>query len=174
MSETAVIALGANLGDRLAALAEAVNRIRDLGEVVAVSPLYDTDPVGYADQPRYLNGVLLLETTGLSPETLLDGFQQIEHDLGRIRTFPNAPRTLDLDLLFFGDQIIRTDRLIVPHPRLHERAFVLVPLADLVPDLVHPLQGLTVRDLLRALPDRGGIVPSDERIPGFHNSREVH
>jgi 2-amino-4-hydroxy-6-hydroxymethyldihydropteridine diphosphokinase len=172
VSETAIIALGANLGDRLATLTEAVDQIGELGDVVAVSSLYDTEPVGYADQPRYLNGVLALETE-LPPEALLDGLQRIEHDLGRVRTFPNAPRTLDLDLLLYGDQMIETDRLTVPHPRLHERAFVLVPLAELVPDLIHPTRGVTVRRLLQALPDRSGVVPTDTRIPGFHESHTL-
>jgi 2-amino-4-hydroxy-6-hydroxymethyldihydropteridine diphosphokinase len=111
--------------------------------------------------------------TDLQPEALLDGLQLVEHDLGRIRTFPNAPRTLDLDILFYGDQIIETDRLMVPHPRLHERAFVLVPLSELIPDLIHPTRGMTIRELLGALPDRGGVVPSDEGIPGLRDSREM-
>jgi 2-amino-4-hydroxy-6-hydroxymethyldihydropteridine diphosphokinase len=163
VSETAVIALGANLGDRLATLTDSVRQIGRLGSIVAVSSLYDTEPVGYSDQPRYLNGVLLLET-GLEPDELLDALQRIEHDLGRVRSFRNAPRTLDLDLLFHGNRVMQTDRLTVPHPRLHERAFVLVPLSELAPDLVHPVLGKPIRELLKALPDHGGVVPSEDQI----------
>jgi 2-amino-4-hydroxy-6-hydroxymethyldihydropteridine diphosphokinase len=166
VSETAVIALGANLGDRLATLTEAVRRIGGLGEIIAVSSLYDTEPVGYADQPRYLNGVLLLDTE-LEPDDVLNELQRIEHDLGRVRTFPNAPRTLDLDLLFYGNRAIETERLIVPHPRLHERAFVLVPLAELVPDLIHPTLGGTVRELLATLPGHSGVTPSGDQIADY-------
>lgn len=162
MTERAAIALGANLGDRLATLREAVARIGDLGTIVAISRLYDTEPVGYADQPRYLNGALLLDTD-LEPEALLDGLQQIEHDLGRVRTFPNAPRTLDLDLLFYGDRVIKTSRLTVPHPRLHERAFVLTPLAEIAPDIIHPILKQSVRELLASLPGDGGVRLAEEQ-----------
>jgi 2-amino-4-hydroxy-6-hydroxymethyldihydropteridine diphosphokinase len=163
MTERAVIALGANLGDRTATLTAAVQEIARLGRIVAMSPLFDTDPVGYADQPRFLNGVLLLDTVR-EPEALLDDLQRIEHELGRVRTFRNAPRTLDLDLLFYGGRIIESERLTVPHPRLHERAFVLVPLAAVAPDFIHPVLRKRAGELLAALPDRGGVVPSDERI----------
>ncbi len=162
MSERAVIALGANLGDRVATLTEAVRRIGELGSIVANSSLYETEPVGYLDQPRFLNAALLLDTD-LDPEALLDRLQQIEHDLGRVRTFRNAPRTLDLDLLFFGSRIIETDRLIVPHPRLHERSFVLLPLSEIAPDLAHPRLGRTVIELLEELPDRSDIAPFQEQ-----------
>jgi len=163
VSERAAIALGANLGDRAATLSEAIRRIGALGRVVAVSSLYETEPVGYLDQPRFLNAALLLDTE-LEPEALLDGLQAIEQNLGRVRTFRNAPRTLDLDLLFYGDRVIETARLTVPHPRLQERAFVLVPLGEIAPDFVHPGIGTTVRALLDQLPDRSGIVPSTEQI----------
>lgn len=163
MSERAAIALGANLGDRAATLSEAIRRIGAFGHIVAMSSLYETEPVGYLDQPRFLNAALLLDTE-LDPEALLDGLQAIEHELGRVRTFRNAPRTLDLDLLLYGNRVIETARLTVPHPRLHERAFVLVPLGEIAPDLVHPGMGTTVRALLDQLPDRSGIVPSTEQI----------
>ena len=152
----AYVALGSNLGDRLGLLREAVARLGDHGAVEAVSPVYETEPVGFADQPAYLNAALRLRTD-LPPAALLAGMLGVEADLGRVRSFPNAPRTLDLDLLFYGDLILESADLVLPHPRLHERAFVLVPLADIAPELLHPTTGLRVRELLAALGDRGGV-----------------
>ena len=125
---TAYIGLGANLGDRAATLREAARRLGALGRITAVSSLYETEPVGFRDQPPFLNAVIALET-GLTPAALFQGLLTIERELGRIRTFRNAPRTLDIDILFYDGQVIETPPLVVPHPRLHERAFVLVPLA---------------------------------------------
>lgn len=153
---TAYIGLGANLGDRLATLRTAVRRLETLGRVTAVSSLYETEPVGYLEQPRFLNAVVALETA-LAPIALVPALLGIEHHLGRTRSFLNAPRTLDLDLLLVDDVILETPELTLPHPRLHERAFVLVPLVEIAPEVVYPGSGQTVRDLLRALPGRDGI-----------------
>jgi 2-amino-4-hydroxy-6-hydroxymethyldihydropteridine diphosphokinase len=152
----AYIGLGSNLGDRMATLRTAVQRLESLGRIAGVSSLYETEPVGYLHQPRFLNAVVALETA-LAPADLMRALLGIERDLGRTRSFPDAPRTLDLDLLLAEDSILDTPELILPHPRLHERAFVLFPFAELAPQTVHPESGQTVQDLLRALPDRGGV-----------------
>jgi 2-amino-4-hydroxy-6-hydroxymethyldihydropteridine diphosphokinase len=151
---TAYIGLGSNLGDRKATLRTAVQRLKTLGRIAGISRLYETEPVGYLEQPPFLNAVVTLETE-LAPGELLRAVLGIERDLGRKRSFPNAPRTLDLDLLLVDDLTLDTTALTLPHPRLHERAFVLVPLAELAPEMVPPGSGQTVRELMRALPGGG-------------------
>jgi 2-amino-4-hydroxy-6-hydroxymethyldihydropteridine diphosphokinase len=142
----AFVGLGANLGDREQTIRAAV---AELPDVVAVSPLRETDPVGVTDQPQFLNGVAALETE-LAPRELLDVLLAVERRLGRERRERWGPRTIDLDLLLYGDAVIDEDGLKIPHPRLHERRFVLEPLADLAPQLVVPGLG-GVEDLLAEL-----------------------
>jgi 2-amino-4-hydroxy-6-hydroxymethyldihydropteridine diphosphokinase len=140
----AFVGLGSNLGDRESTLRAAVGRLRGLNgtEVLAVSRFRDTDPVGYVDQPRFLNGVVELETD-FSARELLGALLELERSLGRDRSKgpPQGPRTLDLDLLLYGDETIAEPGLTVPHPRLHERAFVLEPLVELDPALEVPGKG---------------------------------
>ena len=165
---TAYVALGANLGDRAETLRQAVQRLTALGRITAVSNLYETDPVGYLEQPSFLNAVVALETQ-LAPADLFAALLGIERDLGRTRTFPNAPRTLDLDLLLVDDAVITANELTLPHPRLHERAFVLIPLAEIAPEVTHPVLRRSISDLLLALPDRGGVRHYES--PGWESAR---
>ena len=142
------IALGSNLGDREAHLTFAVRRLSTILSNLQQSRWYDTDPVGVpADQPRYLNGVVVGETA-LSARELLNELLAIEQAAGRARPSPLAPRTLDLDLILYGNQRIQEPGLVVPHPRFRERRFVLEPLADLAPDLVDPESGQPISALL--------------------------
>jgi len=156
MKRLAAIALGSNLesrfGDREANLREAVRRIGALGEVRAVSSFYDTEPVGYLEQPRFLNGALLLETD-LDPRTLMRELLAVERAMGRERlgAIAKGPRVIDLDLLLFGDWVLWAEELILPHPRMEEREFVLEPLVEIAPEWVHPVLGVTVRELLERL-----------------------
>jgi 2-amino-4-hydroxy-6-hydroxymethyldihydropteridine diphosphokinase len=142
----AYVGVGANLGDREATIRAAIDA---LPGIVGVSELRETDPVGIVDQPAFLNGALALETE-LGPRELLDALLAVERDLGRERREPWGPRTIDLDLLLYGDETIDEPGLTVPHPRLHERRFALEPLLDLDPELAIPGRG-RVTDVLAGL-----------------------
>lgn len=157
--DRAYVALGANLGTREATLRRAVARLdgREDTVVVALSQLRETEPVGLLDQPRFLNGVVVLDTD-LGPRGLLDALLEIERELGRVRDgVRNGPRPVDLDLLLYDGETIDEPDLTVPHPRLHERRFVLEPLADIDPALRVPGRG-TVAELLAALDDRASTL----------------
>ncbi|MDQ2834260.1 MAG: 2-amino-4-hydroxy-6-hydroxymethyldihydropteridine diphosphokinase [Acidobacteriota bacterium] len=148
----AAIGLGSNLasgfGDREANLWEAVRRVGALGRVEAVSSFYDTAPVGYVEQPRFLNGAMLLETE-LAPLEVMRGMLAVEREMGRVRGVAKGPRVIDLDLLLYGDVVMVTDELVLPHPEMERRGFVLEPLAEIAAAMVHPVLGVTVGDLKR-------------------------
>jgi 2-amino-4-hydroxy-6-hydroxymethyldihydropteridine diphosphokinase len=153
---TVYLALGSNLGDRSANLRTALAALHPKVKVQGLSPIYETPPWGVTDQPAFLNMVLRGETR-LTPKKLLSYVKSLETSLGRLPTIRYGPRLIDIDILFYDDLVLDTPELILPHPRLHERAFVLVPLADLAPALVHPRLGKPVRELLRVV-DTKGIV----------------
>jgi GTP cyclohydrolase IV len=153
---TAYLGLGSNLGDRKQNLARALELLSKHMVVEQVSSIYETEPVGYQKQPLFLNAVCRISTE-LKPRQLLRLAKKIEAKLGRMPSFPNAPRTIDIDILFYGDEVFSSKELIIPHPRLAERAFMLVPLAEIVPDLVHPGSGKTIKQLLADLGHVTGV-----------------
>ena len=156
----AYVGLGSNLGEREGLLRSAIEQLSQLPEtrLGRVSSLYDTAPVGELDQPNFLNAVVQLETA-LTARQLLWNLLLIERRLGRVRHAAQryGPRTIDLDLVLFGDQVIDTPDLKLPHPEYHRRAFVLVPLAEIEPRLVHPLLGLTAEELLARVEERPAV-----------------
>ena len=148
------LSLGSNLDDRYAALQAALAAFPPTVTVLAESPIYETPPWGVTDQPAFLNMVVRAETH-LTPLALLALLKRLEAQLGRLPSIRYGPRKIDLDILFYDELILDTPELTIPHPRLHERAFVLVPLADLAPGLVHPVLGRSIRDLLAAVNTKG-------------------
>jgi 2-amino-4-hydroxy-6-hydroxymethyldihydropteridine diphosphokinase len=149
MPAIAYLSLGANLGDREASLAEAIRRLRERGiQVTKQSSLYETEPRDFLDQPWFLNMAIEAETA-LEPRDLLAAVLAVEADMGRTRTSPKGPRTIDIDILLYGSAIVATDALEIPHPRLCERRFVLEPLIEIVPELRDPRSGRLYRELLK-------------------------
>ena len=149
-SHLAAIALGSNVGDRRANLNDALRRLGAVLTAVKVSSFVDTEPVGVGPQPRFLNAALVGETV-VPPRELLAWLLRIEMECGRIRTHPGAPRTLDLDLILYGDVVMDEPGLVIPHPRFRNREFVLGPLAEVAPEIVDPVTRLTARQLLAAV-----------------------
>ncbi|MDF2692686.1 MAG: 2-amino-4-hydroxy-6-hydroxymethyldihydropteridine pyrophosphokinae [Labilithrix sp.] len=145
------IGLGANLGDRIATLREAASRIARIAPILARSHVWETAPVGGPEQPDYLNAALLMEWSR-EPVELLDALLQIEAELGRVRSVPNAPRTIDLDVLWIDGVILDEPTLVVPHPRLHARAFALAPMLEVAPTAIDPRTGLRF-----VVPDDPGV-----------------
>lgn len=150
------LALGSNLGDRAANLEAAVSALPPDVTVTSRSPVYETEPEYVTDQPAFLNMVLCGETR-LEPEHLLRRLKEIERDLGRVRSLRYGPRLIDLDIIFFGDRTVDAPGLVIPHPRLGERLFVLKPLSDIAPAVRHPVSGHTVLHLLQEIGTGTGI-----------------
>ena len=157
MKKSVYLSLGSNLGDRQANLRTAIGKLMNLGDVMTVSSIYETEPIGLREQPWFLNCVVLMQTERL-PRLFLKYILGIEQEMGRKRLQPKGPRIIDIDILLFGNATIETPELTVPHPAMHERRFVLAPLAEIAPEVRHPVMKRAARELLEALPRDGDRV----------------
>ena len=158
---TVYLGLGSNQGDRKKNLHRALELLSQQAVIQKVSSVYETEPVGYKEQPNFLNAVCRI-TTELEPEALLKLAKKIETGLGRKPSFPNAPRPIDIDILFYDDEVVNDEELVVPHPKLAERAFVLLPLTEIAPSMVHPVTHRTAQGMLAALGKVTGVRKSAE------------
>lgn len=152
----AYLGLGSNLGDRDQNVARAIDLLAQRVKIATTSSLYVTEPVDHSDQPLFLNIVCRIRTS-LAPEDLLGLAKRIEASMGRKPSFVNGPRPIDIDILFYGDRVVNIPHLVIPHPRVQERAFVLVPLAEIAPNLVHPVSGQTVTEMVGRLKSLKGV-----------------
>ena len=159
------LGLGSNLGDRQDNMEKALKLLRERLQIEMVSSIYETEPVGYVEQPMFLNAVCCGRTE-LGPLQLLSLVKGMEASLGRVSSFPNAPRTIDVDIIFYGNVIMQTPELTIPHPRLEERAFVLIPLLEIAPDLRHPISGESIKDLAARVQGWEGVKKIGKLVVG--------
>ena len=161
----AYIGFGSNIGDRLAHIQNAIHALSETDGIILqkISSLYKTDPVGYEAQAQFLNGVAAIQTS-LSPLSLLHTLKDIETAIGRKHRIRWGPREIDLDILIYGDLCVQTEKLIIPHPEMHLRGFVLVPLAEIAPDLVHPVFQKSIQTLLNRFEDSKSVVKEEDCI----------
>lgn len=157
MEKTVYLSLGSNIGDRGANLRAAIAKLGEVSQVTGVSSLYETEPVDFTAQPWFLNCAVALRTE-LMPKVFLAKIQAIEQEMGRRRIQPKGPRNIDIDILLFGNAVVSTQELQIPHPAMQERRFVLEPLCEIAPEARHPILKKTVRELLQALPRDTGTV----------------
>jgi 2-amino-4-hydroxy-6-hydroxymethyldihydropteridine diphosphokinase len=169
--KTVYLSLGSNLGDRAANLRTALEKLGELGEIEAVSSFYETEPMEFAAQPWFLNCAVAL-ATDLMPRQLLAAVLRLEQEMGRRRLQPKGPRLIDIDILLFGNSVVDTPQLTVPHPAMHERRFVLEPLAEIAPAARHPVLHRTVREMRDALPAGGAVRRTQERTQRRRDAKE--
>jgi|SRR5579864_3917803 len=165
MAEIAYLSLGSNVGDREQNLRDAIARLASAGRVISVSSFYETEPVEFTQQAWFLNCALALETV-LDPERLMQTILQIEADMGRQRTREKGPRTIDIDILLVGNAIINSPGLSVPHPAMHQRRFVLEPLAEIAPEVRHPV-------LQKTIPELRDTLPPGQEVRKFKNAPRI-
>lgn len=149
---TIFLALGTNLGDKKAYITNALISLEKKIDIIKIAPICETLPVGFSEQDNFYN-TALQATTYLSPNELLKFIKEVEKKLGRQKRFVNGPREIDIDIIFYDNKIIKNTKLSIPHPRMHERDFVLKPIADIAPKTIHPIFNKTVQQLLRELPE---------------------
>jgi len=156
LKKTVYLSLGSNLGDRQGEITTAIGKLKKLGMITAASSLYETEPVEMTEQPWFLNCAVALETE-LMPKQLLKAILAVEREMGRRRTQLKGPRSIDIDILLFGNSIVETRGLTIPHPAMHQRRFVLVPLAEIAPGIRHPVLKKTAGELRDALPASAAV-----------------
>lgn len=173
MRKLVYLSLGSNVGDREANLKNALVRLQDLGNIISLSSLYETEPVEVTAQPWFLNAVVALETEKM-PKQLLASLLRVEQEMGRCRLQKKGPRTIDIDILLFGNSVVAAKELTIPHPAMHERRFVLEPLAEIAPEQRHPVFKRTIRELFEALPAGQAVRRLGKLWPSFAGGARLH